>query len=75
MKSILENLDSPAGLKELSAAELEQLAAEIRETIIDTVAAKGGHLASVITSYSIHYTKLYDTRRKWRPWRIAVVAR
>ena len=25
------------------------------------------NMANVITSYSIHYTKLYDCRRSWRP--------
>jgi len=46
MTGILEKLASPADLKDLSPVELESLAAEIRESIIDTVAANGGHLAS-----------------------------
>lgn len=44
--SILSNLRSPADIKCLSVSELEQLAGELRETIITTVAANGGHLAS-----------------------------
>lgn len=44
--SILKNLKSPDGLKQLSVPELEVLAAEVREQIIHTVAETGGHLAS-----------------------------
>jgi 1-deoxy-D-xylulose-5-phosphate synthase len=43
---ILERITDPAELRGLSEAELEQLAAEIRETIIRTVAVTGGHLGS-----------------------------
>ena len=46
MSSILENLQSPADLKALSLSDLESLAGEIREEIIDTVSRTGGHLAS-----------------------------
>jgi 1-deoxy-D-xylulose-5-phosphate synthase len=42
---ILDSIDSPADLKRLDHAQLTQLAAEIRDTIITTVAATGGHLA------------------------------
>lgn len=43
---MLENIHSPADLKGLSVEQLKALAAEIRETIVKQVAAKGGHLAS-----------------------------
>jgi 1-deoxy-D-xylulose-5-phosphate synthase len=43
---ILDRLKDPAELRGLSEAELVQLAAEIRETIVRTVAATGGHLGS-----------------------------
>jgi 1-deoxy-D-xylulose-5-phosphate synthase len=43
---ILDRLQDPAELRGLSDAELDQLAAELRETIIRTVAATGGHLGS-----------------------------
>ena len=43
---ILDRLQDPSELRGLSEAELDQLAAEIRETIIRTVAATGGHLGS-----------------------------
>lgn len=43
--ALLENIRSPEDLRELSIAELEELAAEIRTTIIDKVSQSGGHLA------------------------------
>lgn len=42
---ILERVDSPADLRKLSYSELETLAEEIREYILQTVARTGGHLA------------------------------
>ncbi len=42
---VLERINSPEDLKELSREELTQLAKEIRQTIIDVVSEKGGHLA------------------------------
>ncbi len=44
--SILANLDGPADLRGLDEPQLARLAAEIRQTIIDTVAETGGHLGS-----------------------------
>ena len=44
--SILRDLDGPADLRGLSEDQLAQLAAEIRATIIGTVANTGGHLGS-----------------------------
>ncbi len=43
---ILDRLQGPADLRGLSDAELAQLATELRETIIRTVAVTGGHLGS-----------------------------
>jgi 1-deoxy-D-xylulose-5-phosphate synthase len=43
---ILDRLQDPADLRGLSEPQLVALAAEIRETIIRTVAATGGHLGS-----------------------------
>jgi len=43
---ILERLEGPSDLRGLTDHELDQLAAEIRETIIRTVAVTGGHLGS-----------------------------
>jgi 1-deoxy-D-xylulose-5-phosphate synthase len=43
---ILQNLTSPAEIKNLTPQQLKQLAAELRQVIIATVAENGGHLAS-----------------------------
>jgi 1-deoxy-D-xylulose-5-phosphate synthase len=43
---ILEHIDSPADLKDLSPEELATLSAEIREFIVESVMATGGHLGS-----------------------------
>ncbi|MEI6970490.1 MAG: 1-deoxy-D-xylulose-5-phosphate synthase [bacterium] len=45
MNSILDKVNSPADLKNLSVPEMEHLAGEIRGLIIDTVSRTGGHLA------------------------------
>ncbi len=42
---ILESIESPSQLRDLTDAELEQLAREIREVLISTVSRTGGHLA------------------------------
>ncbi len=55
----LEEINSPADLRELSPKELETLAQEIRELIIDTVSRNGGHLGAnlgtVELSIALHY--------------------
>ena len=43
---ILETISSPDDLKALDADQLEVLAAEIRQLIVDSVSARGGHLGS-----------------------------
>ena len=42
--TLLENIRSPRDLKDLRAEELPQLAAEIRDVLIQTVTRTGGHL-------------------------------
>lgn len=44
--SVLDKVNYPSDLKNLSIDELRELADEIRETIVDTVSKNGGHLAS-----------------------------
>ncbi|MCK5515700.1 MAG: 1-deoxy-D-xylulose-5-phosphate synthase [Desulfobulbaceae bacterium] len=61
--SMLEHINSPADIKNLSIAELEELAGEIRETIVQTVSKTGGHLAPslgvVELTLALHY--VFDT--------------
>ena len=42
--SVLDQVHGPADLRQLSAEELTSLAAEIRERLVNAVAANGGHL-------------------------------
>lgn len=59
MKKLLDKIDSPADLRKLSLAQLEQLRGEIREEIIEAVSSVGGHLASslgaVELAIGLHY--------------------
>lgn len=45
MNSLLEKINQPEDVKRLSLRELEKLAQEIRQCLIETVAKNGGHLA------------------------------
>src|SRR5687767_15144716 len=44
--TLLSKIESPADLKELSAKELQQIAQEVREQIIDTIGEIGGHFGA-----------------------------
>ena len=46
MGKFLEQINSPADVKRLSVPQLNELAEEIRQFIIDSVSKAGGHLAS-----------------------------
>ncbi|MDD5191123.1 MAG: 1-deoxy-D-xylulose-5-phosphate synthase, partial [Dehalococcoidales bacterium] len=46
MTRLLDNINQPGDLKNLSLPELEKLASEIREELVSVVSTKGGHLAS-----------------------------
>ena len=50
---LLDTIDSPADVRRLDAAQLEQLAREIRTVLIDAVAANGGHLGSNLGSVEL----------------------
>ena len=58
-QSLLNRINSPSDLKSLTIEQLEQLAKEIREKIIETVSKNGGHLAPslgvVELAIAIHY--------------------
>ncbi len=57
--NLLDNINSPSDLKNLSRAELTKLAREIRQRIVEVVSRNGGHLASnlgvVELSIALHY--------------------
>ncbi|HDD35664.1 MAG TPA: 1-deoxy-D-xylulose-5-phosphate synthase [Candidatus Desulfofervidus auxilii] len=67
---ILERINSPADLKNLNLKELETLAKEIRQKIIETVSKTGGHLApslgAVELALALHY--VFDTPKDKIIW-------
>ncbi|HLZ21331.1 MAG TPA: 1-deoxy-D-xylulose-5-phosphate synthase [Ktedonobacterales bacterium] len=72
MARILDTIDSPAQLKALTPSQLDQLAKEIRQEIIETVALRGGHLApnlgTVELTLALHIA--FDTPRDKLVWDI-----
>jgi len=67
---LLDCINSPADLKKLSVEQLGTLAAELRETIIQTVSKTGGHLAPCLgvveLTLAIHY--VFDTPEDKLVW-------
>jgi 1-deoxy-D-xylulose-5-phosphate synthase len=57
--NLLDSINSPTDLKKLSITQLTQVAAEIRETMLDAVSRHGGHLApslgAVELAIALHY--------------------
>jgi 1-deoxy-D-xylulose-5-phosphate synthase len=68
--SILARLNGPADLRGLNEAQLATLAAEIRETIVATVAKTGGHLGSSlgVVELTIALHRLLDSPRDKIVW-------
>ena len=69
---ILDTIDSPAQLKALSPKQLDLLAQEMRQEIIETVALRGGHLApnlgTVELTLALHIA--FDTPKDTLVWDI-----
>ncbi len=61
--NLLENVESPKDIREFSIAQLEELAQDLRDTIVQTVSRTGGHLAPslgvVELTIALHY--IFDT--------------
>lgn len=70
MTSILDNVNFPDDLKQLTIGELRLLARELREMIINTVSQTGGHLASSLGAVEITLAlhKVFDTPRDKIIW-------
>jgi 1-deoxy-D-xylulose-5-phosphate synthase len=68
--TILSELQGPADLRGLDPAQLEQLADEIREAIITTVATTGGHLGSSlgVVEVTIALHRLLESPRDRIVW-------
>ena len=67
---LLDTLHTPADLRALAPTELPQLAAELREFLVQSVSRTGGHLASnlgtVELTLALHY--VFDTPRDRIVW-------
>jgi len=63
MTSILDTLNTPQDLRQLSREQLPELAQELREFLVESVSKTGGHLSSnlgtVELTLALHY--IYDT--------------
>jgi 1-deoxy-D-xylulose-5-phosphate synthase len=68
--SMLANLHGPADLRGMSEVQLAKLAAEIRATIIETVARTGGHLGSSlgVVELTIALHRLLESPRDRIVW-------
>src|SRR5438128_4183507 len=66
----LDSIHSPDDLKKLSLAEVDELAAEIRQFIVEAVAVAGGHLGSnlgaVELTLAVH--RVFDSPRDIVLW-------
>ena len=67
---LLETITGPADVRALSAAELEQLAREIRQFIVDTVSRTGGHLGSNlgVVELTLALHRVFDSPRDIILW-------
>lgn len=69
-RPVLERVNAPGDLKGLSLDELETLAGEVRETIIEVASQNGGHLASplgaVEMTIALHH--VFDVSRDAIIW-------
>ncbi len=72
MARILDSINDPAQLRDLTAAQMQQLAEEIRREIIEKVSVKGGHLAPnlgvVELTMALHHA--FNTPRDLLVWDI-----
>jgi 1-deoxy-D-xylulose-5-phosphate synthase len=70
MPGILSNITDPAQIKGLSLRELEQLAGELRERIIEVCAANGGHLAPSlgVVELTIALHRVFDSPKDKIVW-------
>ena len=70
--NLLDRIDSPSDLRQLKQAQLPQLAQEIRDYLINTISATGGHLApglgAVELTLALHY--VFDTPHDRLVWDI-----
>ena len=69
-RTLLEHIETPADLRRLTDSQLPQVADELRDYLLQTIATAGGHLAAglgtVELSVALHH--VYDTPRDLLVW-------
>lgn len=70
MTKLIDTLELPSGLRELDNSQLEQVASELRDELIDTVATSGGHFASSLgaTEISVALHHVFNTPKDKLVW-------
>ncbi|MFC2066731.1 1-deoxy-D-xylulose-5-phosphate synthase N-terminal domain-containing protein, partial [Chloroflexota bacterium] len=70
MTRLLDKIDRPADLRELTIEELGQLASELRHELVATVTTTGGHLASNlgVVELTIVLHRVFDSPRDKIIW-------
>ncbi len=70
MATLLSQIKSPADLKQLDRDQLQQLAVELRQQIVSTVAENGGHLGSSlgVVELTIALHRVFDSPRDQIVW-------
>jgi len=73
MGNILDIVNKPADLKELSIEELDKLADEVRSLIIETVSKTGGHLAANlgVVELTIAMLKIFEPPKDKIVWDVS----
>lgn len=70
MTKLIDQIELPAGLRGLSTADLEIVASELRDELIDSVAGSGGHFASSLgaTEITVALHHLFNTPNDRLVW-------
>lgn len=70
MYKLLDNIDSPESLKRLNRHELNDLCAEIRDLLLNTVTITGGHLASNlgVVELTVALHRIFDSPKDKIVW-------
>jgi 1-deoxy-D-xylulose-5-phosphate synthase len=69
-EKLIETIKLPEDLRTLTLVELEQVASELRDELIDTVSASGGHFASSLgaTEITVALHRVFDTPHDRLVW-------
>jgi len=71
---LLQNINSPADLRRLKIDQLQEVAEEIRQHILETMARVGGHtgasLGAIELAVAMHYA--FDTPQDRLVWTSAI---